>query len=121
MILNTAARAAYANAIKLDAQIDARVIRADGSGTPTTAAEFEALKDQAERAWADYREAKDAQANRAERYIVVSDRYANEPCYCTLTEFYEAVADLGWPEPDLNSRSDGSYWENGEMILRAAI
>ena len=52
MILGTAARAAYSKAIKLDAAIDARVIRADGSGTPTAAAEGEALKVQAEWAWA---------------------------------------------------------------------
>ena len=58
MILNTAARAAYAKAIALDTAIDARVIRADGSGTPTTAAEGEALKDAAEWAWAEYRQSK---------------------------------------------------------------
>ena len=62
MILNTAARAAYAKAIALDTAIDARVIRADGSGTPTTAAEGAELKDESERAWADYREAKDEMA-----------------------------------------------------------
>jgi len=61
MILNAAARAAYAKAIALDTAIDARVIRADGTVTESTPAEFEALKDAAERAWADYREAKDAQ------------------------------------------------------------
>ena len=61
MILNAAARATYSKAIALDTAIDARVIRADGSGTPTTAAEGEELKDSAERAWAEYREAKDAQ------------------------------------------------------------
>ena len=61
MILNTAARAAYAKAIALDTAIDARVIRADGSVTATTAATFEGLKDASERAWAEYREAKDAQ------------------------------------------------------------
>jgi len=60
MILNAAVRAAYAKAISIDTQIDARVIRADGSAVPTTAAEGEALKDSAERAWADYREEKDA-------------------------------------------------------------
>ena len=58
MILNTEARAAYAKAIALDTQIDARVIRADGSVTATTAATFEGLKDASERAWAEYREAK---------------------------------------------------------------
>ena len=57
MILNTEARAAYAKAIKLDTQIDARVIRADGRVTESTPAEFEALKDAAERAWAEYRDA----------------------------------------------------------------
>jgi len=61
MILSTEAREAYAKAIALDTAIDARVIRADGSGTPTTAAEGAELKDESERAWADYREAKVAQ------------------------------------------------------------
>ena len=60
MILNTASRAAYSKAIKLDAAIDARVIRADGSVTATTPEIFEGLKDASERAWAEYREAKDA-------------------------------------------------------------
>ena len=58
MILNAAARAAYAKAIALDTAIDARVIRADGTVTESTPEEFEALKDAADRAWADYREAK---------------------------------------------------------------
>ena len=61
MILSTAARAAYSKAIALDTAIDARVIRADGTVTESTPEEFEALKDAAEWAWADYREAKDAQ------------------------------------------------------------
>ena len=60
MILNAEARAAYARAIALDTAIDARVIRADGTVTESTPEEFEALKDAAERAWAEYREAKDA-------------------------------------------------------------
>jgi len=60
MILSKAARAAYAKAIAIDTPIDARVIRADGSGTETTATEGADLKDASERAWADYREAKNA-------------------------------------------------------------
>ena len=66
MILNTAAREAYAKAIKLDTAIDARVIRADGTVTESTPAEFEGLKDASERAWADYREAKDAMTHTVE-------------------------------------------------------
>ena len=58
MILNAAARATYSKAIALDTAIDARVIRADGTVTESTPAEFEGLKDASERAWAEYREAK---------------------------------------------------------------
>jgi len=59
----------------------------------------------------------------AKRYIVVNDRYANEPCICTLAEFYTACADLGWDKPDLHWRTvDDTYWDqNGEIVLRPAI
>ena len=58
----------------------------------------------------------------AKRYIVVNDRYANEPCICTLAEFYAACEELGWDKPDLHWRSDDTYWDhNGEIVLRPAI
>ena len=76
MILNAEARKAYAKAIAIDTQIDARVIRADGSVTATTAATFEGLKDASERAWAEYREAKDEQmADEQEFYRVMAEEF----------------------------------------------
>ena len=59
----------------------------------------------------------------AKRYIVVNDRYANEPCICTLAEFYIACEELGWNKPDLYWRTaDDTYWDkNDEIVLRPAI
>ena len=64
----------------------------------------------------------DQAEEQAERYIVVSDRYANEPCISTLAEFYQAVQDLEWPKPSLDWHpGDDTYWEAGEIVLRPAI
>ena len=60
MTLSDKARTAYARALALSAAVDARVIRADGSGTPTPSDDGEELKDAAARAWAAYRKAKAA-------------------------------------------------------------
>ena len=60
MILSTKARELHAAALALTVAVDARVIRADGSGTPTPSDDGEALKDAAARAWAAYRKAKAA-------------------------------------------------------------
>ena len=85
MILNTAAQAAYAKAIALDTQIDARVIRADGSGTATTAATLEGLKDAVAKAWAAYREEKDTMTEGS--YTIDSDKLT------AVTEIINAETD----------------------------
>ena len=103
MILNTAARGAYAKAIALDTAIDARVIRADGSGTPTTAAEGAELKDAADRAWADYREAKDAQmADEQEFYRVMAEEFPTGTAVILSAAVGEP--DHNEPNPEQDSR-----------------
>ena len=105
MILNSAARAAYAKAIALDTQIDARVIRADGSGTATTAATLEGLKDASERAWADYREEKDAMSEG--NYNIDADKLA------AVTEIVNAMTDPAATE-DLIEAEICADWNEGD-------
>ena len=101
MILNSAARAAYAKAIALDTQIDARVIRADGSAVPTMASEFEGLKDASERAWADYREEKDAMmepANCAVCGEALDTDDKGDTCDCCRSRATRESPDKPWDE-----------------------
>jgi len=115
MILNKAARAAYTKAIALDTQIDARVIRADGSGTATTAATLEGLKDASEWAWAAYREEKDAMSEG--NYNIDADKLV------AVTEIVNAMTDpaatsdlikleicAGWNEDDATTALNHQRW-----------
>jgi len=96
MILSTEARKAYAKAIALDTAIDARVIRADGTVTESAPEEFEALKGTAERAWADYREAKDAQVS-VDDFHLINGKCTDRGCENWAT--HKLIDELGKQVP----------------------
>ena len=102
MILNSAARAAYAKAIALDTAIDARVIRADGSATvATTAATLEGLKDASEWAWAEYHEEKNAMMEPANCVVcgeALDTDDKGDTCDCCRSRASRESPDKPWDE-----------------------